>query len=539
MPLIDKAVYEQTPKEVISWKIAAYCIILSFSGALHGFNTANISGVLAMKPFKSYFQLNKMDESDLANWTGWITSILILGSGLGSITSAPVTDRLGRRVSLAFFSALFIASAVLMTANPGGSNGRIEFLVGRALSGYGSGAASVIGPGYIAEIAPQSIRGGLTALYNANTMLSVGLAYWINYGSLQNISDGTNTQWQVPMGVQALPGVILILGVFLIPESPRWLLTRGKVERAEKSLETLRSLPRDHEFVRQEFNTIQASLEEKAVQTGIKGFFHELASPGIRKRMAMVMIIQVGFQFSGGNIITYYNTSILSSIGLKSSSTNYLFSGIYGLIKFIAVLLYCLFLVDRFGRRRGLFIGSGLIIFSLTYITIYLAVANPSSSNTTGPAGWIAVVCIYIFALGYAISWGTVPWIINAEVFPNRLRSTCMSICITWQYLVNFALSRGQPNMVIAMHAWGPFLLFTLFTTMMTIYCFFAYPETKGLSMESMDELFTMPWYKVGRASFKVLEPQKAANASTEEKETVDFAEDVSHSDGTAQGTKN
>jgi hypothetical protein len=93
--------------------------------------------------------------------------------------------------------------------------------------------------------------------------------------------------------------------------------------------------------------------------------------------------------------------------------------------------------------------------------------------------------------------------------------------------------------MVIAMHAWGPFLLFTLFTTMMTIYCFFAYPETKGLSMESMDELFTMPWYKVGRASFKVLESQKAANASTEEKETVDFAEDVSHPNGTARGTKN
>ncbi|KAJ4132364.1 hypothetical protein NW754_015179 [Fusarium falciforme] len=525
MPLIDRTVYEKTPKRAISFRILFYCIILSFSGAMHGFNTANISGVLAMKPFDSQFELDKMSDGELANWKGWITSVLILGSCLGSLTCAPVTDRLGRKPSLAFFSVLFVASAVLMTANPGRSNGRIEFLVGRILSGYGSGAASVIGPGYIAEIAPQSIRGGLTALYNANTMLCVGLAYWINYGSLQNISADTNTQWQVPMAVQALPGVVLIIGVFFLPESPRWLLSRGRMEEAQQSLERLRRLPRDHPFVRQEFDGIQASLEVQSGKTGTISMVKEMFGPAIRKRLFMVMIIQVGFQFSGGNIITYYNTSILSSIGLTSRSTNYLFSGIYGLVKFLAVLAYSLFLVDRFGRRMGLFIGSSLIIGSLTYITVYLAVAHPEAESSTGPAGWVAVVCIYIFALGYATSWGTVPWIINAEVFPTRLRSTCMATCVTWQYLINFALSRAQPNMVIAMHAWGPFLLFTLFTTLMTIYCFFAYPETKGLSMEYMDELFKLPWYKIGRGSFAVLETQALAQSTpgTEEKGAEDL----------------
>ncbi|KAJ4245994.1 hypothetical protein NW762_013738 [Fusarium torreyae] len=519
MPLIDRSVYDKTPKEAISLRIVLYCAILSFSGAMHGFNTANISGVLAMKPFKSQFGLDDMSDGQLADWKGWITSVLILGSGLGSLTCAPVTDRFGRRISLAFFSMLFVASAVLMTANPGHSNGRIEFLVGRVLSGYGSGAASVIGPGYIAEIAPQSIRGGLTALYNANTMLCVGLAYWINYGSLENISSHTNTQWQVPMAVQTLPGVILILGIFFLPESPRWLLSKGKIEDAQLSLEKLRRLSRDHPFVSQEFNVIQANLETQSKVPGFFTPFKEMVSPAIRKRLLMVMIIQVGFQFSGGNIITYYNTSILSSIGLTSPSTNYLFSGIYGLIKFVAVLIYCLFLVDRFGRRMGLFIGSGLIIGALTYITVYLAVAHPDADSSTGAGGWIAVVSIYIFALGYAISWGTIPWIINAEVFPTRLRSTCMATCITWQYLINFALSRAQPNMVIAMHSWGPFLLFTLFTTVMTIYCYFAYPETKGLSMEYMDELFKMPWYKVGRGSHAVLEAQALAQATLNEEE--------------------
>ncbi|KAI8251372.1 Quinate permease [Colletotrichum sp. SAR11_239] len=516
MPIIDRKVYEQTPKEVISWKIVAYCTILSFTGALHGFNTANISGVLAMKPFKSHFDFQDMNTADLANWNGWITSVLILGSCLGSLTCAPFIERLGRRFSLVIFTILFVASAVLMTANPGGSGGRIEFIVGRALSGYGSGAASVVGPGYIAEIAPQSIRGGLTALYNANTMLSVGLAYWINFGSLQHISSTQNAQWQMPMAVQALPGVILLIGLLFMPESPRWLLNHGNVEKAQSVLETLRSLPRDHPFVRQEFDQIQRGLEDQPVAPGLKGLFQEICSENIRKRLFMVMFIQVGFQFSGGNIITYYNTSILSSIGLTAPSVNYLFSGIYGLVKFIAVLLYCLFFIDRFGRRMGLFIGSGLIIGSLTYITVYLAVANPSGANGTGPAGWVAVVCIYIFALGYAISWGTIPWIINAEVFPTK------------------------PNMVIAMHSWGPFLLFTLFTTISTTYCYFAYPETKGMSMEKMDQLFQMPWYKVGKSSLAIVNSQNAqSGGSDEEKVMVVTAEDAhEHEDSVKQTRK-
>ncbi|OAA66560.1 General substrate transporter [Niveomyces insectorum RCEF 264] len=513
MHIIDQSIYKETPKEAVSWKILTFAIILSFSGALHGFNTSNISGVLAMASFKSHFELKGLSTQAAANWTGWITSVLLLGSCCGSLICSPVTDRLGRRWSLALFTAIFVVSAILMSANPGGSGGRAEFLVGRILSGVGSGAASVIGTGYMAEISPKAIRGGLTALYNANTMLSVGLGYWINYGSLQHIKTGTNEQWQVPMGVQALPGVVLLVGLLFIPESPRWLGNRGKLAEAKASLTRLRSLPGDHPFVQQEFSEICSAIEEEqAVRPGVRGLLSELVSPDIRKRLLMVMIIQVGFQFSGGNIITYYNTSILTSIGLTSSSTNYLFSGIYGIVKFVTVVLYCLFVVDRLGRRTGLFAGSALIIVSLTYLTVYLAVANPTqnAAHGTGAAGWVAVVFIYIFAIGYAISWGTIPWIINAEVFPNRVRSVCMSICITWTWLVNFALTRAQPNMVITMHAWGPFLLFLCVTTVLTGYCFFAYPETRKLSMERMDELFTMPWYRVGRASVRLIAAEAA-----------------------------
>lgn len=481
-----------------------------------------------MPTFISKFGLDKMDSSTVADWKGWITSMLILGSCAGSLVTGVVGDLLGRRWGLAVCTSIFCLSAVLMTANPGGEAGRAEFLVGRFVSGFGSGAASVIGTGYIAEIAPKAIRGGLSALYNANTMLCVGLAYWINYGAILNIRG--DAEWQVPMAVQALPGVILLAGIFVIPNSPRWLMSKGKVDKAQEALERLRSLPVSHPFVEREFREIQAGVEQvtEANVGGIRALYREMMSPTVRKRLILVMIIQIGFQFSGGNIITYYNTPILTSIGLGSKTTSYMFGGIYGLIKFIALCIYCLFVVDRFGRRTSLFIGSFGIIASLLYLTIFLAVANPTDSDGSSGAsgaGWAAVVAIYIFAIAYAISWGTIPWVINAEVFPTRIRSVCMSICITWQYLVNFALTRAQPNMTITMHAWGPFLLFAIVTTLMTVYCYFAYPETRGLSMEGMEELFAMPWYKVGRASVQII--KRKEEAAPDEKLGKDSGRDV------------
>jgi MFS transporter, SP family, sugar:H+ symporter len=392
----------------------------------------------------------------------------------GSLLAPLIMDRTGRRASLAIYTSFYIISAILMTANPGGQGGRAEFMVGRVLSGVGSGAASVIGTGYIAEISPRAIRGGLTALYNASTMLCVGLAYWVNYGSLLNTPSTSNVQWQIPMAVQALPGVILLIGLVFVPESPRWLVTHGRLFEAQQSLEQLRCLPIDHPYVAEEYACIRSAIaEERAALPGIKGMTKEILAPNVRKRLVMVLIVQVGFQFSGGNIITYYNTSILQSLGLTVPNISYLFSGIYGLVKFVTVIIYCIFIVDRLGRRQGLFAGSALLIISLTYITAYLALSHPSEQTSTSSAGWVAVVMIYVFAIGYAISWGTIPWIINAEVFPNRVRSTCMSICIAWTWLVNFALTRAQPNMILTMHPWGPFLLFLCFITMISIYCYF------------------------------------------------------------------
>lgn len=459
---------------------------------------------MSMKSFQKYFGLNSMGKLEVSNLEGWITACLLLGSCAGALIASPMSERLGRKTSLQIISVCYIIAAILMTVEPHGSGGIAMLIVGRVISGASSGAASVAGTAFIAEIAPKAIRGGLSALYNANTMFGVSLAYWINYGALLNISSKSNAQWQVPMAMQALPGIILFGGLFALPESPRWLASKDRVDEARQSLHKLRKLSLDHPFLQEELSEIaEARLVNLEQPKGLDlSRFSQV--PNLMKRMVLVCLIQTFFQFSGGNIITYYNTTILNSIGFTDPKINYLFSGIYGLVKVISVLCYCLYFVDNYGRRPLLWAGSSIIVVTLTYMTIYLGALAELNSSASKSAGWAAIVAIYLYAIGYAISWATVPWIINAEVFPMSVRAPCMALTITWQYLVNFALTRAMPNMLTAMHTYGPFALFASATTVGAIYSFFAFPETKGMNMTDIDRLFEVPWYKVGKHSLEM-----------------------------------
>ncbi|CEJ61434.1 hypothetical protein PMG11_09969 [Penicillium brasilianum] len=528
MVLIDRKLAATVPREVVSWKIFLYGAILSMSGCLHGVNTANISGILSLTPFEKAFGFDQKSKTEVSNLKGWITSCILLGSCVGALISAPISVRFGRKLSLQVFSLLYIIGAILMAANFGGSKGLAKFFVGRVFSGIASGAASVSGTAYIAEIAPKVIRGGLSALYNASTMLGISLAFWINYGSLLNISSKSNAQWQVPCGVQAFPGVILLVGLFFLPESPRWLASKNMVEETITSVTKLRSLDANHPFVQEELTEILGSSptpQQILEQTNSSLFTQLREVPNLGKRFILVILIQTFFQSSGGNIITYYNTTILSSLGLTDPKINFLISGIYGLIKVFAVLIYVFYFVDAWGRRPLLWFGSTVIIICLTYMTIYLSVLQDIAGHKA--AGWVAIVAIFLFAIGYAVSWATVPWIINAEVFPMSVRAVCMAAAIIWQYLVNFALTRAMPNMLVSMGAYGPFALFACATAVAFVYSYFAFSETKGLNMSQIDALFETSWYKIGRESVRIVQENAAKSASSDEevakKEDVDY----------------
>ncbi|CAG8214508.1 unnamed protein product [Penicillium olsonii] len=497
------------------------------SGCLHGVNTANISGIMSLTPFETAFDFDNKSKIQVSNLKGWITSCVLLGSCMGALIAAPISVRYGRKISLQVFSMLYIIAAILMAANYGGSRGLAQLFVGRVLSGIASGAASVAGTAFIAEISPKVIRGGLSALYNASTMMGISLAFWINYGSLLNISSSSNAQWQVPAGIQAFPGVILFLGLFTLPESPRWLASKNLVEETIASVTNLRQLDANHPFVQEELTEILGSAptaQQLLEQTNSSLLTRLRVVPNLLKRFTFVILVQTFFQFSGGNIITYYNTTILGSLGLSDPKVNFLFSGIYGLVKVFAVLIYVFYFVDAWGRRPLLWFGSTIVIVCLTYMTIYLAVLQDLSGHKA--AGWVAIVAIFLYAIGYALSWATVPWIINAEVFPMSVRAVCMAATITWQYLVNFALTRAMPNMMESMDTYGPFALFACVTTIAFVYSYFAFPETKGLNMEDINTLFEAPWYKIGRASVNMVRQKTAQSAFRQEevaKDDVNF----------------
>ncbi|KAJ5701427.1 general substrate transporter [Penicillium malachiteum] len=503
MVLVDKTLAATVPREV------------HLLNSIPGVSTSNISGILSMSPFEKAFGFNDESSTQVANIKGWMTSCILLGSCMGALIAAPISERLGRKLSLMAFSLLYIVSAILMAANYGGSGGLAQFFVGRVGSGIACGAASVTGTAFIAEISPKVIRGGLSALYNASTMMGISLAFWINYGSLLHISSNSNTQWQVPAGVQAFPGVILFIGLFCLPESPRWLASKNMVEKTISSVTNLRGLDANHPFVQEELTEIFGSsptAQQLLEQTNSSLFTRLRSVPNLLKRFILVVLVQTFFQFSGGNIITYYNTTILDSLGLSDLKTSFLFSGIYGLVKVFAVLIYVFYFVDSWGRRPLLWFGSTIIIICLTYMTIYLAVLQDISGHKG--AGWAAIVAIFLYAIGYALSWATVPWIINAEVFPMSVRAICMAATITWQYLVNFALTRAMPNMMESMDTYGPFAMFACVTAIAFVYSYFAFPETKGLNMAQINTLFEASWYKIGHASIKMVRENAAQSAS-------------------------
>lgn len=406
-----------------------------------------------------------------------------------------------------------------------------ELLVGRILSGVGSGAGMTVGPIYISEVAPLELRGMMTTFYNVNIMAGVAGSYWINYASQEVISASSNWQWRISLVLQLIPSVTLFVGFPFFPESPRYLIMRGKMETARDNLSKLRGgLDESNGYFARELaelrNKMDANAEAHggldAIKSLMKMFIHHGPT---RKVVLFVTLIQLFFIFSGGNSITYYAPTILQSIGLNSRQI-LLFTAVYGCIKLVSVFIYAFALTDRFGRRPLLLIGSSINLLCLIYLAAFLGSTDISASGSPSPAAWVAIVAICVFAVGYGFGWAPAFSLTASEICPTNIRGTVVTIAFIFQNLLNFGITRGFPNMTLTMHSYGPFALFAAFTFCGTVWVFFAFPECKGRSMESMDELFSLPWYKIGFT--KVPLPDTGIIISKDQDPDVDLERQVS-----------
>ncbi|KAF2137189.1 uncharacterized protein K452DRAFT_329317 [Aplosporella prunicola CBS 121167] len=491
----------KTPREAARWNIWLTVIWASYCGGLHGFNTSNISGVMSMSSFKRDFGFDQLSSEAIADRQGWAVSSMLLGQLVGVILSGPLGETRGRKPVILAAATCYTVGAILMAANLGSY---AELLAGRVLSGLGSGFGMTVGTIYISEVAPSALRGCMATLYNANIMLGVTASYWINYGSILHLPSSGSWQWRAAMVLQLIPSIALFVGYSSCPESPRYLIMKGRTERAKSVLSKLRNLSHDHPYFVEEFTELTGKVSTNGGQKSSLGALKELAyfcarDPSTRRRVVFCLLVQTFFIMCGGNSITYYAPNILESIGLKSTQM-LLFTAIYGCIKVLSVLLYAFILTDRYGRRPLLLLGSAINMLCTLYLAVFLGVANISSDAPTSPAAWVAIVAICIFAIGYGFGWAPAFSLAASEICPTRTRGPIVTISFAYQNLLNFGITRGFPNMVEAMHPWGPFALFTAFTAVATVWVFLSFPECKGRSMESKDALFNLPWYKVGKS---------------------------------------
>lgn len=366
--------------------------------------------------------------------------------------------------------------------------------IGRLVSGLGVGAASMLVPLYVSENSPRAIRGGLTGLYQLFIATGSMLSFWVNYGVSLNLT-GEST-YIIPLILQALPALLMLVGLFFCQESPRWLARDDQWEKAQSVLAHLRNLPVEHPYVQMELSEMRAQLEDEArLFSGATWMDLQKEMwlvPGNRKRAFLSMFLMCCQQMTGTNAINYYAPLIFNNLGIVGASAGLFATGIYGVVKMVTCAIFLVFVADSLGRRRSLLwtaIGQSFCMF---LVGAYIYTNPPKTGAPIPPFGYVALVLIYLYAAFFQFGWGPVCWIYVSEIPTARLRSMNVSLAAAVQWLFNFVVARTVPTMLatVGKDGYGTYFIFGSFCFSMFFFVYFFIPDTKGMSLEKMDELF-------------------------------------------------
>ncbi|GAA5852824.1 hypothetical protein JCM9279_006196 [Rhodotorula babjevae] len=494
--LFERVEDRPTPKAVYNWRVYSCAIVAATAAIMIGYDSAFIGTSIALPSFKKEFGLLTKTPKEFAAISSNIVSTYQGGCFFGSLLGYPLGQLLGRKMGLLVSALVFCLGAGVMLAADG-ARGLGPILGGRIVAGLGIGAASNLTPLYISEISPPAIRGQLVGMYEIGWQIGGLVGFWINYGVTKHIAPGT-TQWLTPFAVQLIPGGLFALGIpFFIRESPRWLMQRGKRDAAVKNLCFIRNLSPEDPYIINEINEIdiQAEHDRTAVGTGFWAPIRHLFSTGhLFRRMLVVSSLFIWQNGTGINAINYYSPTIFKSIGVTGTSTSLLTTGVFGVIKTVLALVWCFFIIDRYGRRGILLIGSVGGALSMLAIAIYINVEKPQLNPTAElpAAGKAAMFFFYLWTAFYAASWNGTPWVVNSESFPGTVRQVTQCLAATSNWLWNFVISRATPTMFLRMGAggWGVYLFFCLMQLASVPYICLLLPETRNIPLEEMDRLF-------------------------------------------------
>jgi sugar porter (SP) family MFS transporter len=361
-----------------------------------------------------------------------------------------------------------------------GAGNVATLLVGRIVAGLAIGVLSMTVPLYNTEIAPPKIRGFLVGLNQQ--MIGVGfiVANWVGYGSQFINSDAS---WRFPLGLQMLPAFLLLVGINFLPYSPRWLLEVGRDDEAREVVLKLHG--DDRASAEKEYKQMYDSIKSEAKSRRLSDLW---ATRAMTHRTLVAVGVQVFCQLTGINVINYYGPSIYNSLGIVGGRA-LLVQGIYGAIGPVANLFFIIFVLDRVGRKKPLMFGAGTLVVTYTILAAILATNPLDASNVNAAAQRAGIAMIFLTSIFFSVSFGPVSWVLASEVFPTNTRSigTSVATCSNWAF--NTLLSQVAP-LGLAKVGWKFYLLFVFLNLADFIAITMFFPETKGKSLEDMNEVF-------------------------------------------------
>jgi len=505
------------PREVLNWKLWFAVFSFGIMGAARGVDEGLISGTFNTKHFQELLGFDKLSDDEYADVKGNVSAMVQIGSVGGAMLAFVLADRIGRLWATRQLCVLWILGIVIFLTN----NGRLgQVYAGRFIAGLGIGQTTVIAPIYLSEISPKAVRGLCTCFFSGSVYIGIMLAYFASWGSSLHINKNSSNSWVVPSSIHLMfAGIIFILSWFN-NESPRFLVKKGNIDHAVANLARIRGLAPDDEYITAEINGIKVQLAEEQEATMGQGFFGYLREmfcmPNNFYRIYLGLGTQLLGQWSGAQSITIYAPDMFALLGTKGQNEKLYATAIFGVVKFIASVICALFLVDVIGRKRSLSIGIALQAVSMCYIAAFLTAVPGIDENTVfTPAQKHAstggIVMIYVSGFGWAMGWNSIQYLLNAEIYPLRIRAVSSSLVMCFHFVNQYGNSRAVPNMLLptsdgGLSPNGTFWFFTAITVLGGVWAWFFIPETAGRSLESMDALFRLPWYKIGRFGTKEAE---------------------------------
>ncbi|MCW6511766.1 sugar porter family MFS transporter [Lichenifustis flavocetrariae] len=426
--------------------------ISALGGMLFGYDIGVISGAILF--IKTEFALSSSAEEV-------VVSAVLLGSLVGAIAGGMIADRLGRRKLSIVTAAVFGVGAIGAALAPGTG----WLIAARLLAGTAIGVASFVAPLYISEIAPVAIRGKLVSVNQVALTSGIVISYLVDYA----FAGAQAWRWMFALAV--IPAAAFGIGLMFIPDSPRWLVGRGRVDEARAVLKRIRSPD-------------QAERELKEIQSGAaqqKGRWSELLSPTLRPAMIVGVGLAIAQQITGINTVIYYAPTIFKFAGLSSASGAILASVGVGVIN-VAFTLVAMQLIDKVGRRPLLLVS--LAGMALGLIVLGLAFALPQLS---GSLGWIAVGSLMVYVGAFAVGLGPVFWLMLSEIYPLRIRGRAMSVGTVANWAANLVVALSFLTLTQVLGKPATFWLYGAVTLGSWVFAYLLVPETKGKTLEQIE----------------------------------------------------